>query len=730
MNIDIGFMFLNDFEKRREIAPISHTLIIDFRPGRLTERLHNCYELYGMTDESARYDLPYQEQCTSKWYKKFDENLLGLETNKRLRELLRLYNWTPEDQTKTPEDKANWKPDDETEWKPLSLKNSKYICKFGSQDGQGEFFNNATLMMYEAFANPEIVKKYPGKEEFIINRINKTVITRDMIRLQRAMSSFDDPDHPESLEVKAVDATSVKNSLQLHESRPTYRDWLRRSLNRVLNTRHKKLSRIYILKDGDDGIAEFQTFLRIMQYYLDYFHYEIPEMTRIVHLPNLKSTSGDPFITQEWFIDQWNSFSQRVSVRVTTTGILSKFADRVLSEPGYPEIFNQIFQEPFPTIDQNLANLDYLTTDHMIYNFLNPRADTEELQFPAYLYRDELNIEKERSTLFYLKTDDADFKQSQTQHRVNLLANSIVEYKDKYGSAVDASCIEENFRKSMPREKETADTKISKIIDKRSKDSGNYGDYGTTLDDQRTLVAIRAAFESALFGHFKRHFDYLYKVLEFQSKEIRFWDNVTLRSVEEIDPFNKGGNTVAGLTEKIREEIEGKLAAGVALPVLAPAGKPAREEVGSTVAKSLPRVFLSYASEDRSKVKRIYDEITKTTTFDPWMDKENLLPGQNWPLEIERAVKGATFFVACLSRNSVSKRGYVQRESRQALDKWKEMLIDDIYLIPVRLDNSEIPEEFATQFQSVDLFVDGEWNEEGWKHFLAALNKGLEERQP
>jgi hypothetical protein len=265
-----------------------------------------------------------------------------------------------------------------------------------------------------------------------------------------------------------------------------------------------------------------------------------------------------------------------VSVRVTTTGILSEFADRVLSSTDYPEIFNQIFEDPYPQAHQNLANLDYLTTDHMIYNFLNPRADTEELQFPASLYRNELNIQKEQSILFYLRTGDADFKKSQTQHRVNLLADSIVEYQGKYGSTVSLSSIEESFRKSMPRNKESAETKISKIIDKRSRDSNNlnFGDYGTTLDDQRTLVAIRAAFETTLFGHFKRHVDYLYKVLEFQSKEIRFWDDVDLQSIEKIDPFNEGGSDILGLREKIRDEVEKNLKTKT-LPALAPENKPA-----------------------------------------------------------------------------------------------------------------------------------------------------------
>ena len=52
----------------------------------------------------------------------------------------------------------------------------------------------------------------------------------------------------------------------------------------------------------------------------------------------------------------------------------------------------------------------------------------------------------------------------------------------------------------------------------------------------------------------------------------------------------------------------------------------------------------------------------------PWMDKRQLLPGQDWEREIRRAIQDADFFIACMSPQSVTKRWYVQREVRYALD--------------------------------------------------------------
>jgi TIR domain len=59
------------------------------------------------------------------------------------------------------------------------------------------------------------------------------------------------------------------------------------------------------------------------------------------------------------------------------------------------------------------------------------------------------------------------------------------------------------------------------------------------------------------------------------------------------------------------------------------------------------RVFLAYAEEDRAEVKRLFEALQKAG-FEPWMDREKLLPGQNWPRAIERAIDLSAFFIGCL----------------------------------------------------------------------------------
>jgi len=78
---------------------------------------------------------------------------------------------------------------------------------------------------------------------------------------------------------------------------------------------------------------------------------------------------------------------------------------------------------------------------------------------------------------------------------------------------------------------------------------------------------------------------------------------------------------------------------------------------------TLDRIFISYAREDSEAAFRLYEDL-KRAGLRPWLDKEDLLPGQTWDLEIRRAVKKSKYFIALFSSTSVQKRGYVHKEYR------------------------------------------------------------------
>lgn len=115
-----------------------------------------------------------------------------------------------------------------------------------------------------------------------------------------------------------------------------------------------------------------------------------------------------------------------------------------------------------------------------------------------------------------------------------------------------------------------------------------------------------------------------------------------------------------------------------------------------------PRVFLAYSHVDRDKVRKVYEDL-RIAGFNPWIDTENLLPGQMWHAEIKRAIERSDAFVLCLSSRSISKSGFFQKELKIALDQLDERPAGTIYLIPVRLDEVLTPAEIG-KFQYVDYF--------------------------
>lgn len=132
---------------------------------------------------------------------------------------------------------------------------------------------------------------------------------------------------------------------------------------------------------------------------------------------------------------------------------------------------------------------------------------------------------------------------------------------------------------------------------------------------------------------------------------------------------------------------------------------------------SRPRVFLAYAQEDRCEVTRLYEEL-QATGFEPWMDTENLLPGQNWSRAIERAIETSDYFVGCFSSHSAVKRGHFQSELAFALDVATRVPSEQAFFVPVRLSLCEVPAQIAKRVHYVDLYPD-------WKKGIGVLKKAL-----
>jgi formylglycine-generating enzyme required for sulfatase activity len=113
------------------------------------------------------------------------------------------------------------------------------------------------------------------------------------------------------------------------------------------------------------------------------------------------------------------------------------------------------------------------------------------------------------------------------------------------------------------------------------------------------------------------------------------------------------------------------------------------------------KVFLSYAHADRDRVRTLYARL-KREGVDVWLDKEKLLPGADWQLEIRKAVREADVVVVCLSKQ-FNQAGFRQKEVRLALDTAMEKPEGEIFIIPARLEECDVPESLS-KWHWVDLF--------------------------
>ena len=125
----------------------------------------------------------------------------------------------------------------------------------------------------------------------------------------------------------------------------------------------------------------------------------------------------------------------------------------------------------------------------------------------------------------------------------------------------------------------------------------------------------------------------------------------------------------------------------------------------NVISKSYLNVFLCHATDDKPSVRKLYERL-KEDGIDVWFDEEKLLPGQDWDMEIQNAVRQSDVVIICLSKKSVTKEGYVQKEIKIALDVADEKPEGTIYLIPTRLEECNVPNRI-NRWQWIDLFSSG-----------------------
>jgi hypothetical protein len=130
-----------------------------------------------------------------------------------------------------------------------------------------------------------------------------------------------------------------------------------------------------------------------------------------------------------------------------------------------------------------------------------------------------------------------------------------------------------------------------------------------------------------------------------------------------------------------------------------------------------------HRQEDKAFVReKIYSRLRKDG-FKPWLDTENLIPGQNWRNVIPAVVRDWDVIVVCCSQKSIKKEGYLQEELEHALEIAGKKAEGAIFIIPLRLDDVELPEKLRN-LEAADFFSTplGGGEEAGYRRLVQALH--------
>jgi len=534
LGIEVGFLFLNDFgESRRDSAELRHILsssfTIEYTPAEpLASETENNFYFQGDTirERSLRNNIPYLRGCLVKWARDWD-HANSIENNP---------DFTPEDLGRHRQLFQNWKDFDKENFK------TEAVLRIFNEN-EKRFSNDALLMQFSALHFSKSSPDYDPKP--FIDRIFDNVITRDLVRLEKAMNAFDN----DSVKaIRAVDATSVKTTLNLHESDPTYRQWLRRSINRVLTDRSGEttIKRIYIIDDLHEKKNEDATLIRNLQYYLDFLAFEVEEISAVSSKDGAIDfeISNDPL---PWIEANWNNLRGRIRIFVTTTKNLEKYA-KAFRTPESLRALRQFTGKNVsePTFARDLSHLDYLFTEAMIYDFNNERGDPSELTFDAFLLRKNFDVEKEIDENFDFPGMHRLFgsKKYVRLLRIKGFAKAIKDYWDNYSHI----------------SKETKDT-ISDGLTREDLDSILSLDPLTTdiaelSRHEQSLTGYRSQYETCLYEFLHPKAKLLFATLEDLSLEINLFDGFRCTSITEIPPFNQKSFNIETLTAEVGREIE------------------------------------------------------------------------------------------------------------------------------------------------------------------------------
>lgn len=126
------------------------------------------------------------------------------------------------------------------------------------------------------------------------------------------------------------------------------------------------------------------------------------------------------------------------------------------------------------------------------------------------------------------------------------------------------------------------------------------------------------------------------------------------------------------------------------------------------------RVFIIYSSKDRVAASEIVQYL-RSGGYNPWFDVDEIAPGQKWTQSIMKGINESAVALYLVSDNLNDSKKFVSEELKAAMSVMRSRDESFSPVIPVRLDDSPVPEEL----------LDVQWVDLREKNGLEQLEKGL-----
>lgn len=121
-------------------------------------------------------------------------------------------------------------------------------------------------------------------------------------------------------------------------------------------------------------------------------------------------------------------------------------------------------------------------------------------------------------------------------------------------------------------------------------------------------------------------------------------------------------------------------------------------------------VFLSYASQDAERVRRLAEAL-QVEGIEVWFDRSELRGGDAWDQKIKKQIRECALFLPVISANTNARaEGYFRLEWKLAVDRSHSMADDAAFLVPAVIDEmpdatARVPDKFR-EVQWTRLFTD------------------------